>query len=510
MNLIDLEHITVAFPGTVALDDISFGIERAQIIALCGENGAGKSTLGKVIAGVYSKRTYMGDLIVRGEKVDFKSTLDAEKAGICMVHQELNLIREMTVAENICLGAFPTKAGLVDRTEMRARAQKIFEELHLDLDPDAKISDLSISQQQMVEIAKSISRNPEVIIFDEATSSLTDKEVDVLFEIMRRLKARGTTMLYVSHKLDEIFRICDRVVILKDGKYVNQANVKEIDKDTLISWMVGRELKDMFAPKTKVLSPDAKPILEVKHWSVYKNANRQEKIVDDVNLQVRCGEILGIYGLMGAGRTEFVSSIFEGDAVPTSGELYISGQEVHLRSCKDAIAHGLGLVTEDRRKTGLCIIHSIRDNATIASLRQYADAFTLLNDRKQTDAVEQMVKKLSIRLSDMKNAVGKLSGGNQQKVVLSKWLLTDPQILILDEPTRGIDVGAKKEIYAILQQLADAGVAVIVVSSELPEVMGISDRILVMREGTIAGEVAQKNADEEMLVRLAMNGVAAS
>lgn len=510
MSLINLEHITVVFPGTVALDDVSFGIEKGEIIALCGENGAGKSTLGKVVAGVYSKRTYSGDLILRGQKVDFKSTLDAEKSGVCMVHQELNLISEMTVAENISLGAFPTQLGLVDRGKMRARAQKIFEELQLDLDPDAKISDLSISQQQMVEIAKSISRNPEVIIFDEATSSLTDKEVDVLFEIMRRLKARGTTMLYVSHKLDEIFRICDRVVILKDGKYINQAPVSEIDKDTLISWMVGRELKDMFAPKTQAVSADSAPILEVRNWSVYKTPARREKIVDNISLRVHRGEILGIYGLMGAGRTEFVSSIFEGDAVPTSGELYINGSAVHLRSCKDAIAHGLGLVTEDRRKTGLCTIHSIRDNATVASMRNYANRLTLLDDKKQTDAMNSMIPRLSIRLSSIFSPVSKLSGGNQQKIVLSKWLLTNPQILILDEPTRGIDVGAKKEIYYILQQLADAGVAVIVISSELPEVMGVSDRILVMSEGTIAGEVAQKDATEEMLVKYAMKGAALS
>lgn len=508
MSFIDLEHISVVFPGTVALDDVSFPIEKGEIIALCGENGAGKSTLGKVIAGVYSKRTYTGSFRVNGQNADFKNTLDAENTGICMVHQELNLIHEMTVAENICLGAFPAKFGLVDRKEIHQRAKKIFEELHLELDPDSKVSELSISQQQMVEIAKSISRNPEMIIFDEATSSLTDKEVDALFEIMRRLKARGTTMLYVSHKLDEIFRICDRVVILKDGKYVNQAEVKEIDKDTLVSWMVGRELKDMFAEKTHAVARSGTPALEVRNWSAYKKTSRKEKIVNNVNLQVYPGEILGIYGLMGAGRTEFVSSVFEGDAVPTTGELYLDGQKVHLRSCKDSIAHGLGFVTEDRRKTGLCTIHSIRDNATLASTRNYANGLTLLDEKKQTEAVNGMIPKLSIRLSSILFPVSKLSGGNQQKIVLSKWLLTAPKVLILDEPTRGIDVGAKKEIYYILQELADAGVAVIVISSELPEVMGVSDRILVMSEGVITGEVSQKDASEEILVKYAMKGVA--
>lgn len=506
MGQIKLEHIQVAFPGTIALKDISFEIEQGKIVALCGENGAGKSTLGKVLAGVYSKKTYSGSLYFKGQPVDFKSTLDAEAAGICMVHQELNLIAEMTVAENISLGSFPNWAGLVKTADMRKRALDIFAELELDLNPDAKVSDLSISQQQMVEISKAISRNPEVIVFDEATSSLTDKEVEVLFDIMRRLKERGTTMIYVSHKLNEIFQICDEVVILKDGEYVNRSPVSEIDKDTLISWMVGRELKNMFAPKTMAIGEQGRPMMEVRDWCVYKTTSKVEKIVDHVNLTLHCGEILGIYGLMGAGRTEFVSSVFEGAAVPTTGDLRIAGETVHLHSSADAIAHGVALVTEDRRKTGLCLIHSIRDNATLAARRQFANRLMLRNEAAEKDAVQDMIGQLSIRLASMDNVVGSLSGGNQQKVVLSKWLLTKPQILILDEPTRGIDVGAKKEIYYILQKLADQGVAIIVISSELPEVMGVSDRIMVMSEGRVAGEMTRAEANEETLIRYAMKG----
>ena len=506
MSIIELKDISVTFPGTKALQHISMSVEEGHIVALCGENGAGKSTLAKVIAGVYTKKVYTGEVLVHGKAVDFNNTLDAEAEGICIIHQELNLIPEMTVAENICLGAYPSRLGLVKRKEMTDRAANIFNELQIEIDPNAKISDLSISQQQMVEIAKSISRNPEVIIFDEATSSLTDKEVDILFEIMRRLQSRGTTMLYVSHKLDEIFKICDDVVILKDGQFVNMAPTKDMDKDMLITQMVGRELKDMYAPKTKKRPEGMKPVLDVRNWDVYKTGSRTEKIVEGASMQVYAGEILGIYGLMGAGRTEFVSSIFEGDDVPTSGELYINGEKVHIKNCKDAINHGIGLVTEDRRKTGLCLIHSIRDNATLASMKQYANKLTLLDDKKQTDAMNSMIPKLSIRLADIFRPVSTLSGGNQQKIVLSKWLLNNPQILILDEPTRGIDVGAKKEIYFILQKLADAGVAVVVISSELPEVMGVSDRILIMREGTITGEVSQKEASEELLAKYAMKG----
>jgi len=506
MSIIELKDISVTFPGTKALQHISLNVEEGHIVALCGENGAGKSTLAKVVAGVYTKKVYTGEVLVHGKTVDFNNTLDAEAEGICIIHQELNLIPEMTVAENICLGAYPSRLGLVKRKEMTDRATNIFKELQIEVDPNAKISDLSISQQQMVEIAKSISRNPEVIIFDEATSSLTDKEVDILFEIMRRLQARGTTMLYVSHKLDEIFKICDDVVILKDGQFVNMAPTKDMDKDTLITQMVGRELKDMYAPKTKKRPEGEKPVLDVRNWDVYKTGAKTEKIVEGASMQVYAGEILGIYGLMGAGRTEFVSSIFGGDDVPSTGELYINGEKVHIKNCKDAFNRGIGLVTEDRRKTGLCLIHSIRDNATLASMKQYANKLMLLDDKKQTDAMNSMIPKLSIRLADIFRPVSTLSGGNQQKIVLSKWLLNNPQILILDEPTRGIDVGAKKEIYYILQKLADAGVAVVVISSELPEVMGVSDRILIMREGMITGEVSQKEASEELLAKYAMKG----
>lgn len=506
MSFIEFEGITKKFPGTVALDSVSLAIEKGDIVALCGENGAGKSTLGKVLVGVYPYGSYEGTIKIEGQEVKFANTLDAEKAGVVMVHQELNLVDQMTVAENISLGGMPNKAGKIDFAVMDKIAQDALNRLGIEIDPRKKLGDLSISMQQMVEIAKAISRNPHTIIFDEATSSLTSSEVEALFDVMRRLKKEAITMIYVSHKLDEIYQICDSVVILKDGKYINQGKTSEVTKDILISWMIGRKLEDMFAPKTTPEYQQRKPILEIKNWSVYKEKGSSKKIVCDADFVLKPGEILGIYGLMGAGRTELVSSIFEGDYVPSSGEMFLDGQKVNISTTSDAIKAGIALLTEDRRGTGLITIHSILDNIILASVKNYVGRFFKRDGEKEIAAAETMVDKLKIKLSSLETPVSSLSGGNQQKVVLSKWLLTNPQILILDEPTRGIDVGAKKEIYHILQELADAGVGIIVVSSEVPEVLGISDRIIVMREGQITGEMFIRDATEEVLVRYAMEG----
>ncbi|UWP57934.1 sugar ABC transporter ATP-binding protein [Ruminococcus gauvreauii] len=506
MPFIEFEGITKKFPGTVALDSVSLAINKGDIVALCGENGAGKSTLGKVFVGVYPYGSYDGVIKIEGKEVKFTNTLDAEKSGVVMVHQELNLVDEMTVAENISLGNMPHKVGKIDFETMEKVAVNAMQRLGVEIDPGKKLGDLSISMQQMVEIAKAISRNPHTIIFDEATSSLTNSEVETLFAVMRRLKKEEITMIYVTHKMDEIYQICNRVVILKDGKYVNEGNTSEVTKDTLISWMIGRKLEDMFAPKTKQDYLSKKPILEIKNWSVYKEKGSAKKVVDHANLTLRPGEILGIYGLMGAGRTELVTSIFEGNDVPSEGEIFLDGEKIKINTTSDAIRTGIALLTEDRRNSGLITIHSILDNIILASIKNYVGKFFRRDSAREREAARSMVHKLRIKLSSLDTAVSSLSGGNQQKVVLSKWLLTNPRILILDEPTRGIDVGAKKEIYHILQELADKGVGIIVVSSELPEVLGISDRVMVMREGQIAGEIFVRDATEEILVRYAMEG----
>ncbi|MDY3619424.1 sugar ABC transporter ATP-binding protein [Agathobaculum sp.] len=509
MSHIKMEHITKQFPGVVALNDVSVEFEEGTITALCGENGAGKSTLGKVLAGIYDHKSYDGAIYIRGRQVYFRNTLDAEKEKIVLVHQELNLIPDLTVEENVFLGDYPVKFGHVDYDEMTRRTLEIFKELEIQIDPKETVRNLSTSLQQMVEITKAIARDPEVVIFDEATSSLAAKEIHTLFAIMRKLKAKGVTILYVSHKLEEIFEVCDRVVILKDGSYVNEAPVAEIDRDKLITWMVGHSMSDQFPPHDKDLVQRDKVLFEVRNWNVYKtgtNKADQIKTVDNLSFHVCAGEVVGLYGLMGAGRTRLLNSMFDSERYQHDGQIFVNGKEVKNHTALDSIKCGLGYVTEDRRKTGLCLIHSVSENILLASLRNYANRVGCISDKKGTAAQDEMVKKLGIKVADINSSVAKLSGGNQQKVIFAKWLLNNPHVLLLDEPTRGIDVGAKKEIYSILRKLSEAGVGVVLVSSEIPEVMGVSDRILVVKGGKIAAEIDRSEATEELLLKNAIGG----
>lgn len=509
MNFIRMEHITKQFPGVVALKDVSVQFEKGTITALCGENGAGKSTLGKVLAGIYPHKSYEGKIYVDDRLMDFRNTLDAEKEKIVLVHQELNLIPDLTVEENVFLGDFPVKHGHVDYDTMTKRTLEIFEELEIQINPKEIVRNLSTSLQQMVEITKAIARNPEVIIFDESTSSLTAKEIRVFFAIMRKLKAKGVTILYVSHKLEEIFEICDRVIILKDGAYVNEADVGTIDKDTLITWMVGHEMSGQFPPHDKDLVQSDRVLMEVKGWTVYKTGTAksdQIKTVDGISFRVCAGEVVGLYGLMGAGRTRLLNSIFDREHYLSDGKLFINGKEVTSRTASGAIRNGLGYVTEDRRKTGLCLIHSVSDNILLASLRNYANALGIISDKSGAAARQNMVERLNIKVADVNSSVAKLSGGNQQKVIFAKWLLNNPHVLLLDEPTRGIDVGAKKEIYSILRKLSENGVGIVLVSSEIPEVMGVSDRILVIKNGKIVADIDREDATEELLLKNAIGG----
>lgn len=509
MNFIRMEHITKQFPGVVALKDVSVQFEKGTITALCGENGAGKSTLGKVLAGIYPHKSYEGKIYVDDRLMDFRNTFDAEKEKIVLVHQELNLIPDLTVEENVFLGDFPVKHGHVDYDTMTKRTLEIFEELEIQINPKEIVRNLSTSLQQMVEITKAIARNPEVIIFDESTSSLTAKEIRVFFAIMRKLKAKGVTILYVSHKLEEIFEICDRVIILKDGAYVNEADVGAIDKDTLITWMVGHEMSGQFPPHDKNLVQSDRVLMGVKDWTVYKTGTAksdQIKTVDGISFRVCAGEVVGLYGLMGAGRTRLLNSIFDREHYLSDGKLFINGKEVTSRTASGAIRNGLGYVTEDRRKTGLCLIHSVSDNILLASLRNYANALGIISDKSGAAARQNMVERLNIKVADVNSSVAKLSGGNQQKVIFAKWLLNNPHVLLLDEPTRGIDVGAKKEIYSILRKLSENGVGIVLVSSEIPEVMGVSDRILVIKNGKIVADIDREDATEELLLKNAIGG----
>lgn len=508
MSYIKMEHITKCFPGVTALQDVSVSFEKGTVTALCGENGAGKSTLGKILAGIYGDRSYEGNIYIDGQKVCFNNTLDAEAKKIVLVHQELNLIPDMTVEENIFLGSYPLKHGHVNYEKMTALTRELFAELNLSVSPKEIVRNLPAGPQQMVAIAKAIARNPDVIIYDEATSSLTAKEVDSLFAIMAKLKEKGVTQLYVSHKMGEIFEICDRVVILKDGKYINEADTDIIDSNTLVKWMVGRELKNQFPPYDPDKTSEDKVVLEIKDWSVYKNGTAKEdgkKLVDHVSMRVHAGEIVGLYGLMGAGRTSLLSSIFEPGRFKHDGELYVNGVKITTDTAAGSIAAGIGYVTEKRRENGLSLMHSVSDNVLMASWRQYADAMGVLDNLTSADACESMIKELNIKVSDTGSSVNKLSGGNQQKVILAKWLLNHPHILLLDEPTRGIDVNSKKEIYMLLRKLADSGIGILLVSSEIPEVIGTCDRMFVLKDGKITGEISRreleenKNAEETIL-----------
>jgi D-xylose transport system ATP-binding protein len=510
MEIIEIKNVSIEFPGVKALDHVSFSIRKGQIMALCGENGAGKSTLGKIIAGVNAYGSYTGDVFVNGETIKLRSTLDAEKRGIAIVHQELNSVYDMTVAENIFLGNYPSKRGLVDYKKMNQDAQALLNEVGLQIDPRVRMRDLTVSMMQMVEIAKAIALRPQVLIFDEATSSLTDKETAILFGIIRQLKAQEVTMVYVSHKMNEVFAICDAITVLKDGAFVLQAEIKDISRDKVIRSMVGRELKDMYPPRpTEIENPET--ILSVRNWTAFDTVITDKIRIHDVSFDVRRGEILGLYGLVGAGRTELVQSLFEGKAVRSTGEIWLEGQRINISHASDSIKHGIGLATENRKQTGLVMTMSVRENITLASLHdrigKWVPALAVIDTQQENDSAQNMVEKLNVKVPHHSFNVMKLSGGNQQKVVLSKWLLAGPKILILDEPTRGIDVGAKSEIYKILRELADQGLAVIMISSEMPEIIGVADRILVMREGTFVGELNYGEVNEELLVTYAMGGV---
>ena len=477
MSFVEFDNISIQFPGVRALKDVSFDISQGEIMALCGENGAGKSTLAKILAGVYSCKNYTGEVRFQGTTLKNMLPSDAEEKGIYLVHQELNLIREMTVAENIFLSHFPTKYGIVDEETMCREAEKYSEAVGLHVDPRTKVKDLTVAMQQMVEIVKALSGNSKLIIFDESTSSLTNKEIEELFQIMRNLKSKNVTMIMVTHKLDEIFEICDSVTVLKDGELV-RSNIKiaDVKKDDIVRMMIGREIGEMY-PVKPIYNEKARVLFEVRSWTLLSAENPHHKIVSDMNFCVKENEILGLYGLVGAGRTELVNSIFDGTNKLCSGEVYLHGEPIQIHSTTDAVRHGLSLVTEDRKNSGLFLKLSTSDNLSIASLKSIAGALGVIQTDKESGRNEDMIRELHIKVSTKAQITGTLSGGNQQKVIIGKWLLTDPKVLILDEPTKGI--------------------AILIVSSELPEIIGVADRVVVMREGKNSGEVVK--SDEESL-----------
>lgn len=492
--MIEMTGISKAFNGNTVLNNVEFEIAPGEIHALMGENGAGKSTLMKILTGIYTRDS--GEIKIKGNPVEFKNPKEAEQAGIAVIHQELNILPDLTVAENLFLGNEKTfgKSGILKTKEMNKAAKEVLLNLGLDVDVKTTARNLSVGKQQIVEIAKAISSNADVIIMDEPTAALTDREIETLFETIRALQAKGVSFVYISHRMEEIFAICDRITILRDGSYVGVRNVKETTFDEIVQMMVGRELGGRFPDRTSKIG-------EVK--LVAKNLTRKG-FFEDVSFELRKGEILGVAGLMGAGRTEVVQSLF-GYKKLDSGELILDGKQVKINTPLDAIKLGFGFVTEDRKSEGLILDFSVKENLGITNFNKISKN-GVVNNQKEKSLYDSMVKRLGVRTSGPDQTVKSLSGGNQQKIVIAKWLGIEPDILILDEPTRGVDVGAKKEIYSIVNTLAENGVSIIMISSELPEIIGMVDRVLVMHEGKITGEITKEEMSQEKIMHYATGG----
>ena len=499
MPLLEMKNIVKEFPGVKALDGVTFDLHKGEFHALVGENGAGKSTLMKVLSGVYPYPEYEGEIYVGDELKRFRNIREAEDAGIAIIFQELSLVKELSVGENIFLGREPARFGIINWNELYHRATNLLKELNLPLDPRTPVGNLGIGQQQLVEIAKALSQKAQILVLDEPTAALTESEVEILFGILKDLKSRGVGMIYISHKLDEVFTLSDRITVLRDGKTVGTHPTSELDKNKVIAAMVGREVENIF-PVVK--HQHGETVLEVKNLSANDPNVSGKKLVDDVSFSVKKGEVLGIAGLMGAGRSELLMSIFGAQVERTGGEFFVEGKKVNIASPSDAIRHGIGFVTEDRKRFGLLLDQTILNNLTLAGLQRIGGKF-LTNRGKETAAAGEPMQTLRIKANSVMTVTGTLSGGNQQKVVLGKWLLTKPKILFLDEPTRGIDVGAKQEIYAQINKLAESGLAIVLVSSELPEVLGLSDRVIVLHEGKMTGEFTRAEATPEKVMACA-------
>jgi D-xylose transport system ATP-binding protein len=503
--ILEFKHVTKRFPGVVALNDVSFNIRRGEIHGICGENGAGKSTLVKILSGVYPHGTYEGAVIYGGDELRLgqSSIQEAVKKGIAIVYQELMLVSTRTVGENVFLGKEPVEHGGISWNKLYADTQDILTRYQLDVDPRAVVNYLGVGKMQMVEIAKALSENAKILILDEPTSALNQAEVEKLMEILRTLKQHGITCIYISHRLEEFFQITDRVTVMRDGKIITTQPTRDVTQNDLIKYMVGREMKERF-PKGNRKPGDV--VFEVEGLEAADPNEPSRKVLNGVTFNVRKGEILGIAGLMGSGRTELVTTIFGEYGIVTSGNIRINGREIKPRSAHEAINSGLSLVPEDRKKMGLVLIQSILRNISLPNLDQFVKFFSIDANAEQQACLQQ-AKSLTIKAPSLDVAAETLSGGNQQKVVISKWLLSKPKILIMDDPTRGIDVGAKYEIYKLMNDLAEKGVAIIMISSELEEVIGMSDRIMVMCRGHSTTTLPVAEADMEHVMALA-TGVA--
>jgi len=498
--ILEMRNITKEFPGVKALQNVNLKIKEGEIHALCGENGAGKSTLMKVLSGVYPHGSYTGDILFNGNVCKFKDIKQSEELGIVIIHQELALIPHLSIAENIFLGNEQAKNGIINWNETVLRTRELLKKVGLNESPNTKTANLGVGKQQLTEIAKALSKNVKLLILDEPTAALNEHDSENLLNLLLELKKQGMSAIIISHKLNEISKVADSITILRDGQTVETLDMKKdkISEDRIIKGMVGRELTNRY-PKREAKIGNT--IFDVKNWNVFHPLHTNQKSIDDVNFHIRKGEIVGIAGLMGAGRTELAMSIFgKSYGKKITGQIFKDNKEIHLNNVSQAIEHGIAYVSEDRKGNGLILMDDIKQNITLASLNKITNKF-VINKNQEIIESEQFREKLKIKTPSIYQKTGNLSGGNQQKVVLSKWIFSEPDILILDEPTRGIDVGAKYEIYTIINQLASDGKGILVISSELPEILGICDRVYVMNEGRITGEVSKEEATQERIMK---------
>ncbi len=497
-TILEMRNISKSFPGVKALDNVNLAVARGEIHALVGENGAGKSTLMKVLSGVYPHGSYEGQIIYNGEEQRFRGIQDSERLGIIIIHQELALVPLLSITENIFLGNEQAHRGVIDWDISEKRTRELLQKVGLNEDPSTLVTNLGVGKQQMIEIAKALSKEVKLLILDEPTASLNEKDSDALLELLLEFKAQGISSILISHKLNEVEKVADRITVLRDGTTVETIEKADISDERIVTAMVGRELSDRYPKRTPKIGD---VLFEVKNWVVYNQHHPDRQMIKGINLNVRAGEIVGIAGLMGAGRTEFAMSVFgKSYGRNISGEVFLHGRKIDVSTVSKAVDNGLAYATEDRKTYGLNLIDHIKHNVTLANLKGVSKS-GVIDDFAELKVANEYRTKTKLRSSNVYQVTGNLSGGNQQKVVLSKWLFSDPELLILDEPTRGIDVGAKYEIYEIINKLANEGKGILVISSEMPELLGMCDRIYVMNEGRLVGEMPASEASQEKIMR---------
>ncbi|WP_354732147.1 D-xylose ABC transporter ATP-binding protein [Actinobacillus pleuropneumoniae] len=500
-QLLEMKNITKKFGDVTALNNISISLETGEILSLCGENGSGKSTLMKVLCGIYPHGDYSGEIYFAGEKLTAKNIKETEEKGISIIHQELTLVKNMSVLENMFLGNEMTNSGITNDNEMYLRCKTILQQVQLDIDPNTKVGEFGLGQQQLVEIAKALNKQVRLLILDEPSASLTEKETAILLNLVKDLKAHNIACVYISHKLNEVKKISDKICVIRDGEHIGTRSAQGMSEDDIITMMVGREITSLYPHEPHDIGEE---ILRVENISAWHPVNTHIKRVNNAGFKLHKGEILGVAGLVGSGRTEMAQCIFGSYQGKYEGNIFIENRQVRIKNCAQAIENNIVMVPEDRKKHGIIPIMGVGKNITLSSLPQFCFGKNVINEALEETVINQSIQKLKVKTSSPELAIGRLSGGNQQKAILAKCLLLKPRILILDEPTRGIDVGAKYEIYKLINQLAQEGMAVIVISSELPEVLGISDRVLVMHQGQIKADLINDNLTQEQVMEAAL------